>query len=114
VPGSGDPLESDEEEDELVSEEIQDDSVQKFPMKRRKDRPQAVSDLEDIRFKGSSDDQTTSSITPLAIDFTTYKVPSQAQPILKEMAPKTSPTYAAFTKQGYTIVGSHSGIKIYR
>ncbi|KAK9479344.1 hypothetical protein V1514DRAFT_319103 [Lipomyces japonicus] len=32
----------------------------------------------------------------------------------KEMVGKDSPTYAALTKQGYTIVGSHSGVKICR
>ncbi|KAL2153410.1 hypothetical protein VTH82DRAFT_4565 [Thermothelomyces myriococcoides] len=30
------------------------------------------------------------------------------------MVPKNSPTYAALTKQGYSIVGSHSGVKICR
>ena len=33
---------------------------------------------------------------------------------IKEMVPKTSSTYKALTKQGYTIVGSHSGVKICR
>lgn len=32
----------------------------------------------------------------------------------KEMVAKDSPTYKALTKQGYTIVGSHSGVKICR
>lgn len=32
----------------------------------------------------------------------------------KEMVAKGSPTYNALTKQGYTIVGSHSGVKICR
>lgn len=32
----------------------------------------------------------------------------------KEMVAKDSPTYTALTKQGYTIVGSHSGVKICR
>ncbi|KAK7208405.1 flavodoxin and radical SAM domain protein [Myxozyma melibiosi] len=32
----------------------------------------------------------------------------------KEMVGKDSPTYASLTKQGYTIVGSHSGVKICR
>ena len=32
----------------------------------------------------------------------------------KEMVPQTSTTYRALTKQGYTIVGSHSGVKICR
>lgn len=32
----------------------------------------------------------------------------------KEMVAKDSPTYKALTKQGYTVVGSHSGVKICR
>lgn len=32
----------------------------------------------------------------------------------KEMVAKNSPTYNSLTKQGYTIVGSHSGVKICR
>lgn len=32
----------------------------------------------------------------------------------KEMVSKNSPTYKSLTKQGYTIVGSHSGVKICR
>ncbi|KAG7663009.1 YPO7 [[Candida] subhashii] len=32
----------------------------------------------------------------------------------KEMVSKDSPTYKSLTKQGYTIVGSHSGVKICR
>lgn len=32
----------------------------------------------------------------------------------KEMVAKNSPTYKSLTKQGYTIVGSHSGVKICR
>lgn len=32
----------------------------------------------------------------------------------KEMVAKDSPTYNALTKQGYTVVGSHSGVKICR
>ncbi|CCJ28119.1 unnamed protein product [Pneumocystis jirovecii] len=33
---------------------------------------------------------------------------------IKEMVAKDSPTYKALVKQGYTIVGSHSGVKICR
>lgn len=33
---------------------------------------------------------------------------------VKEMVAKNSPTYNALTKQGYTVVGSHSGVKICR
>jgi tRNA wybutosine-synthesizing protein 1 len=33
---------------------------------------------------------------------------------IKEMVAKNSPTYNTLTKQGYTVVGSHSGVKICR
>jgi tRNA wybutosine-synthesizing protein 1 len=115
VPGSGDPLESDEEEEEISDELQTGDPALKLPRMKRNAQQDAVSDLEDIRFK-SPDDSTAPSSTPLAIDFTTYKIPTkqQPQPTLQEMVPKTSPTYAALTKQGYTIIGSHSGVKICR
>lgn len=86
VPGSGDPLESDEE-DEAGEDR----------------RSQEVIDLEDIRPAKSN--------APLPVDFTTSGKSAQT---VKEMVPKESPTYAALTKQGYTIVGSHSGVKICR
>jgi len=35
-------------------------------------------------------------------------------PEIKEMVAKNSPTFNSLTKQGYTIVGSHSGVKICR
>ncbi|CAK9440047.1 uncharacterized protein LODBEIA_P41470 [Lodderomyces beijingensis] len=37
-----------------------------------------------------------------------------AQMEIKQMVAKDSPTYKTLTKQGYTIVGSHSGVKICR
>lgn len=48
----------------------------------------------------------------IAVDFTTKGKadPSHAEP--KEMVPKGGPTYNALTKQGYDIVGSHSGVKV--
>ncbi|KAE8383121.1 hypothetical protein BDV26DRAFT_180780 [Aspergillus bertholletiae] len=102
VPGSGDPLESDEED--LDDEE--------GDGKRRKRRNgQDVVDLEDIKM--GSDGQAGSG--PVPVDFTTAgKSAAPNQSTEKEMVPKTSPTYAALTKQGYTIVGSHSGVKICR
>jgi tRNA wybutosine-synthesizing protein 1 len=96
VPGSGDPAESDEEED------IEDNN----------DQSPRVDEIEEL---GSMVD---SSSTPIPVDFTTYKskpkalVKSTAAP--KEMVPTTSPTHAALTKQGYSIIGSHSGVKICR
>jgi tRNA wybutosine-synthesizing protein 1 len=94
VVGSGDAVESDLEDEE------------DFPDRKRNKRQklsqsQAV-DLEDVGGK---------SRAPLAVDFTTS--PS-SQPGLKAMVPESSPTYAALTKQGYTIIGSHSGVKICR
>ena len=94
APGSGEALESDEEdsvESTLVNA--------KSKSKRQQSR---VDDLEDI---GGKSGQSVS----LAIDFTTT-----AQQVPKAMVPTTSPTYQALTKQGYTIIGSHSGVKICR
>jgi tRNA wybutosine-synthesizing protein 1 len=96
VAGSGDPVESDEED---VEEE------------------QPKSSLGDVEDLGRSYRNGTGAESgPLAIDFTTYgKSTKMLEPApLKEMVPKTSPTYTALTKQGYTIVGSHSGVKICR
>lgn len=57
-------------------------------------------DLEDIK-------------APIPVDFTTVgKVVPKS--VSKAMVPKESPTYASLTKQGYTIVGTHSGVKICR
>ena len=105
APGSGDPVESDEEDTE---NESQTTNVQQ---KRRRKRRTNSSDLEDIKVPPSTTDA-----GPIAIDFTTYsKQPSRsALPPLKEMVPTSSPTHASLTKQGYTIIGSHSGVKICR
>ncbi|KAL4797988.1 hypothetical protein BDV19DRAFT_357708 [Aspergillus venezuelensis] len=101
VPGSGDPLESDEEASD------DEESGDAKPKNRKK--AQNVVDLEDIKF--GSNGQVGNS--PVPVDFTTAGA-SAIQPTEKEMVPKTSPTYTSLTKQGYTIVGSHSGVKICR
>ncbi|KAJ5159402.1 S-adenosyl-L-methionine-dependent tRNA 4-demethylwyosine synthase [Penicillium canariense] len=93
VPGSGDAVESDEED-------LEDEDESKSPKN-------TMVDLEDIQMNGDS-------AGPLPIDFTTIGKAISAEPTAKEMVPTTSPTYAALTKQGYTIVGSHSGVKICR
>ena len=97
VSGSGDAVESDEE-----------DVEDEYPVSERKksQKTSNAADLEDVGRK-----RVTSKV-PLAIDFTTH-APPVAVP-LKAMVPKESPTHAALTKQGYTIVGSHSGVKICR
>lgn len=102
VAGSGDPLESDEED-------LDDEENDGNRSKRR--NGQDVVDLEDIKM--GSDGPSGSG--PVPVDFTTAgKSTAPNQSTVKEMVPKTSPTYAALTKQGYTIVGSHSGVKICR
>lgn len=94
VIGSGDAVESDVEDEEDFPDRKQN--------KRQKTSASQATDLEDVGGK---------TISPLAIDFTTS---TTLKPELKAMVPQSSPTYAALTKQGYTIVGSHSGVKICR
>lgn len=105
VPGSGDAIESEDEEED---ETFEDDPEVDFPDSGRNKRRKLAkaTDLEDVGGTGA---------LPLAVDFTTYSSPKQTSIVpLKAMVPKESPTYAALTKQGYTIVGSHSGVKICR
>ncbi|KAL8761976.1 MAG: hypothetical protein Q9184_001962 [Pyrenodesmia sp. 2 TL-2023] len=105
VPGSGDALESDNEESSEEMTASGNGSRQKQKPKHRT----RVDDLEDIRGPARLPDN-----VPLPIDFTTSKSSKPEPQEPKEMVPATSPTYAALTKQGYTIVGSHSGVKICR
>lgn len=89
VPGSGEPAESDDESEAEDEETL----VSNAP------------DLEDMR-------------APIPVDFTTSNPKSssitttKAPP--KEMVPVNSPTHTSLTKQGYSIIGSHSGVKICR
>lgn len=117
VPGSGDAVESDEEDLEDDEDDDQDDDESSGSgsddkkNKRRKKKNDAGADLEDLGKSATGES--------LATDFTNFKKPNVASSKLvnadpKEMVPKTSPTYTALTKQGYQIVGSHSGVKICR
>ncbi|KAF2873298.1 hypothetical protein BDV95DRAFT_627262 [Massariosphaeria phaeospora] len=109
VPGSGDPAESDEEDIDVA----EDSDPELATGKPRKAKSSArVDDVEEL---GSMVETSTTDM-PDPIDFTTYKAkPALAPaPAPKEMVPVTSPTYAALTKQGYSIIGSHSGVKICR
>ncbi|KAK2751172.1 hypothetical protein FQN57_000249 [Myotisia sp. PD_48] len=113
VPGSGDPIESDEED--IDEDDVDEIATTANRPKRRKAVTSDVQDIEDLKFKDANGEETEEQ----EIDFTTYSKPktssaSQAPATAKEMVPSTSPTYAALTKQGYTIVGSHSGVKICR
>ncbi|KAG7138631.1 S-adenosyl-L-methionine-dependent tRNA 4-demethylwyosine synthase like protein [Verticillium longisporum] len=120
MPGSGAPVESDEEDvDEEDDDEtlVEDGEAKPEKLKNSKN----LEDVEDLGriMKDSRPDSAPAKGkgAPIAVDFTTYgktaakKAPA---PTVKEMVPKNSPTYASLTKQGYTIVGSHSGVKICR
>ena len=111
IAGSGNALESDEEgeEEEALNDPASEPPFQTSsrtaPTKRRRDpKLDSVADLEDLGIKTPS--------SPLPIDFTT--TPAQPTVTLKEMVPVMSPTHTALTKQGYSIIGSHSGVKICR
>ncbi|PFH61569.1 hypothetical protein XA68_16992 [Ophiocordyceps unilateralis] len=75
------------------------------------DQGVVLGDVEDLGNMVRAGGSTTKVKPPLAVDFTTY---GQQMPVVKEMVPRGSPTYAALTKQGYSIVGTHSGVKICR
>ncbi|KAL7784837.1 radical SAM superfamily domain-containing protein [Trichoderma ceciliae] len=118
VPGSGDAVESDEEEAEADDGEVVFDDEESGDSKKAEgSRP--LDDVEDLgkTIRPNKDGNEGARKAPLAVDFTSYpsagKRKGQA-PIVKEMVAKNSPTYAALTKQGYSIVGSHSGVKICR
>ena len=117
IVGSGDAVESDEEEPFGIA----DDAESKVPRPAKRKRPQQesrVDDVEDIggKARAQADDamrpESTSSSLP--VDFTTTSSTTPASPAPKAMVPVSSPTYTALTKQGYTIIGSHSGVKICR
>ncbi|KXT04715.1 hypothetical protein AC579_618 [Pseudocercospora musae] len=87
--GSGEALESGDEADG--------DDEGETPLKRKGD----AADLEDMK-------------APIPVDFTTTGKKSSQPTEPKAMVPVTSPTYTSLTKQGYTIVGTHSGVKTCR
>jgi tRNA wybutosine-synthesizing protein 1 len=115
VVGSGDAVESDVEDVDDDDGEVLFEEQKVAQRKTKTSKTSGLNDLEDIggTLNKAVDDE---SSGPLEIDFTTYsKVAKPAAPaVAKEMVPKNSPTYNALTKQGYSIVGSHSGVKICR
>ncbi|KAK7749046.1 Fe-S oxidoreductase [Cytospora paraplurivora] len=117
VPGSGDAVESDDEADvdDDDGEVVFDDESQSKPPKPKSSG--TLDDLEDLGriLQNAKEDGAVKPTPPLAIDFTTSSKRKQpAVQTVKEMVPKGSPTYTSLTKQGYSIVGSHSGVKICR
>jgi tRNA wybutosine-synthesizing protein 1 len=113
VPGSGEPIESDDEDaDEEDDGEVLIGDVQNT----KASRGSGIDDVEDLGRIMQASRSGEMTAAPMAVDFTTYGKDRPKKPAssVKEMVPKNSPTYAALTKQGYSIVGSHSGVKICR
>ncbi|PHH87240.1 hypothetical protein CDD83_9132 [Cordyceps sp. RAO-2017] len=120
VRGSGDAVESDDED---RVDDVDEDADDEEPADEKQPTSRALDDVEDLgkmlRTTGDGANTEQPKAAPLAVDFTTYgpssgKPPQSRVPVVKEMVAKNSPTYAALTKQGYSIVGSHSGVKICR
>ncbi|KAI6785404.1 S-adenosyl-L-methionine-dependent tRNA 4-demethylwyosine synthase-like protein [Emericellopsis cladophorae] len=113
LPGSGDAEESD-------PEDVAEDDDGEVVIGDEGDSTQTgdLGDVEDLGklVRSSDSDKSRPSKGAIPVDFTSYGAkkskPVPAGP--KEMVAKNSPTYAALTKQGYAIVGSHSGVKICR
>ena len=119
VVGSGDAVESDlEDVDEDDGEVLFDDPKVAQRKTKVQQKNDSLNDLEDIGGSLGKNQslEATDPSEPLEVDFTTYnnKSKSATTNVTKEMVPKDSPTYIALTKQGYSIVGSHSGVKICR
>lgn len=117
VVGSGDAVESEEEDSETESSEY----ASKNATRGKTRKSQSTSKLDDLEDLGGlvqteKSDSLEVDQSSLPIDFTTYKAapPPVTVPDLKEMVPLSSPTHTALTKQGYAIIGSHSGVKICR
>ena len=114
VVGSGEALESDEESE--AEDTVDSSHTKPARVKRSKKASSPLDDVENLGASFRNDTTTTNpesqrpstKASPIPIDFTT----TTTSP--KPMVPSTSPTYQALTKQGYTIVGSHSGVKICR
>lgn len=116
VRGSGDALES--EDEELAEPEGTDKEVRRLAKRKRPQQISNIDDLEDLGGRAQSQILEVSAQDPtpslLPIDITSSSATSQKPPHPKPMVPTSSPTYAALTKQGYTIIGTHSGVKICR
>jgi tRNA wybutosine-synthesizing protein 1 len=119
VVGSGDAVESDVEDVDDADDEVPFDEQKVAQQKTKVQKKDGLNDLEDLGRTLGKTEAATEDIDAseeLEVDFTTYskKARSPTTIVIKEMVPKNSPTYTALTKQGYSIVGSHSGVKICR
>ena len=111
VPGSGDAAESEDDDD--TDETTKPPTTEARRSAKRK-RPEKISRVNDVEDLGGKANLPTKSSSPLPIDFTTSALTSSTVQAPKAMVPVSSPTHAALTKQGYTIIGTHSGVKICR
>ena len=112
-----------EESDTEIAEEIQGEPsmdlyTKSTNNKQRKTQGAGIDDLEDLGSKIAAVIPKTTrlvnkSTNPSNKNNSTVSGPQELD-IAKEMVPKGSSTHAALTKQGYSIVGSHSGVKICR
>ncbi|KAK1093688.1 Fe-S oxidoreductase [Friedmanniomyces endolithicus] len=106
VKGSGEAIESEDEDGDGEVESgalvLENGRAENPRSVRKPSKRSQTDDLEDLR-------------APIPVDFTTTRPSSKTiAPPPKAMVPVNSPTYNSLTKQGYTIVGSHSGVKICR
>lgn len=115
VSGSGAAVESDDEVDDEVDDGEVDFEVDASKPTKTK-ASGSLDDMEDLgrMLQRTQDNDAPKQAAPLAIDFTTPSKKKALVQTVKEMVPKGSPTYTSLTKQGYAIVGSHSGVKICR
>lgn len=116
VRGSGDAVESDDEVDVDEDDgEVVFESDAQTALSKSKNSG-SLDDMEDLGriLQNAKENGDSKSAAPLAIDFTTTSKRKTPVQTVKEMVPKGSPTYNSLTKQGYAIVGSHSGVKICR
>ncbi|EPE09987.1 wyosine base formation [Ophiostoma piceae UAMH 11346] len=131
-----------EDEEVLFNTEATSAASRAVNVKRLK-KAGVVDDVEDLGrlLQSGKDDAATEEVAtdsaanraPIAIDFTSYgetaapatktvarRGPRKINgvvmpaPVVKEMVAKDSPTFKSLTKQGYAVVGSHSGVKICR
>ena len=112
VLGSGDAVESEDDDDTVEATKPPISEARRPAKRKRSGKISQVNDVEDL---GGKANLLSESFSPLPIDFTTTtSLTSSTAQAPKAMVPVSSPTHAALTKQGYTIIGTHSGVKICR
>ncbi|EPE28400.1 Flavoprotein [Glarea lozoyensis ATCC 20868] len=118
VVGSGDAVESDVEDvDEDDDGEVLFAEQKVAQKKTKSSKKDDMNDMEDLGKTLNKIAAEAEESGEIEIDFTNFSKKAKkptAAPVIKEMVPKDSPTFNSLTKQGYSIVGSHSGVKICR